>query len=172
MSDKSGKKKANLSTFELSIMGLALVLFIGFVLVGGEKGTEEATQSTNTELSYYSSDSPQVASSQVPKSNLLKLDSAKTTPDPTVEKREPNSYSIVYVSIDSMKLRSDHHLQAEMIAYLAYGQAVTNLGEYSVVERIKIAKDRTEVAPWIKIKTEDGKIGWVFGAGLTFYPLK
>ena len=169
--DKSAPS-SKLSSFELSIMGIALVLFVGFVLMSGGNDTDTLDSEASTQLSYYETDSQDVE-------HPIPTESGSGQPnveDSLTKTSTPVSistkYQTVYVSIDSMKLRSDHNLQSDMISYLRYGEAVENLGEYSVVERIKIAKDRTEVAPWIKVKTKEGKIGWVFGAGLTFYALK
>lgn len=167
---KNSTTKTSLSSFELILMGAGLILFIGFVLIGGEDQEIESSEASNqSELSYYQSDS--LATKKSDKATIpLSVTSIDTITEsiPKSEMNEP--YPLLFVCIDSMKMRSDHSLQSEQICVLRLGQKVSNLGEYSVVERIKISSDRTEVAPWIKVKTPDGKIGWVFGAGLTFYP--
>lgn len=76
-----------------------------------------------------------------------------------------------YVIIDSLKIRKGPSLDSAQVAYLRYGEEVINLGEQTVLEKIRISVDEVRTAPWVKVKTSKGKIGWAFGAGLQFYPV-
>ncbi len=76
-----------------------------------------------------------------------------------------------YVIIDSLKIRKGPSLDSAQVAYLRYGEEVMNLGEQTVLEKIRISVDEVRTAPWVKVKTSKGKIGWAFGAGLQFYPV-
>lgn len=83
----------------------------------------------------------------------------------------PSADAKLYVIIDSLKMRSGPRLDSVVVAYLKYGESVTDLGERSVLEKIRISVDEVRTAPWVKVKTSKGKVGWAFGAGLQFYPV-
>lgn len=76
----------------------------------------------------------------------------------------------LYVLTDSLRLRKEPSLGGGLITYLNYGEEVMDLGEHSVLEKLRISPDEVRTAPWIKVKTKKGKIGWAFGAYLQFYP--
>lgn len=77
----------------------------------------------------------------------------------------------LYVIADSLRLRKEPNLSGEVITYLSYGEEVKDLGEHTVLEKLRVSVDEVRMAPWIKIKTKKGKIGWTFGAYLQFYPV-
>lgn len=77
----------------------------------------------------------------------------------------------LYIIIDSLKMRSGPRLDSVVVDYLKYGEAVTDLGERTPLQKIRISVDEVRTAPWVKVKTSKGKVGWAFGAGLQFYPV-
>lgn len=77
----------------------------------------------------------------------------------------------LYVIIDSLRVRQSPNLGGELVTYLKYGEEVTDLGERTVLEKLRVSPDEVRTAPWIKIKNKDGQVGWTFGAYLQFYPV-
>lgn len=79
----------------------------------------------------------------------------------------------LYVNIDSLRMRKDPRINADIVEYLTFGQELIDLEERSLMERLKINETETAIAPWIKVRTEKGNTGWVYGAYLLFYkPIK
>lgn len=77
----------------------------------------------------------------------------------------------LYVAGDSVRMRKEPQIGAELLAYLRIGEELTDLGERTAMEKIKLSVDEIRTAPWIKVKTKSGKVGWAFGAYLQFYPV-
>lgn len=77
----------------------------------------------------------------------------------------------LYVAGDSVRMRKEPQIGAELLAYLRHGEELTDLGERTALEKIRLSPDELCTAPWIKIKTKTGKIGWAFGGYLQFYPV-
>lgn len=91
---------------------------------------------------------------------------------------EPTNNTVVssgtrklYVIIDSLRVRQAPNLGGELVTYLKYGEEITDLGERTVLEKLRVSPDEVRTAPWIKIKNKDGQVGWAFGAYLQFYPV-
>ena len=77
----------------------------------------------------------------------------------------------LYVLADSLRLRESPELSGKVLGYLNYGEEVLDLGEQTDLQRLRVSVDEVRTAPWIKIKSEKGVIGWTFGAYLQFYPV-
>lgn len=77
---------------------------------------------------------------------------------------------VLYVVADSLRLREQPALNGTVLGYLDYGEEVRDLGEQTELQKLRVSVDETRTAPWVKIQTKKGKIGWTFGAYLQFYP--
>lgn len=77
----------------------------------------------------------------------------------------------LYVIIDSLRVRQAPNLGGQLVTYLKYGEEITDLGERTVSEKLRVSPDEVRTAPWIKIKNKEGQVGWAFGAYLQFYPV-
>lgn len=77
----------------------------------------------------------------------------------------------LYILADSLRMRKEPKIGGEVVAYLSYGEEVIDLGERTVLEKIRVSVDEIRTAPWIKIETADGRVGWAFGAYMQFYPV-
>ena len=76
---------------------------------------------------------------------------------------------VVYVYIDGLKLREEPYLNKTVLAELPVNATVTYLNEKSPFAQ-KITLDNvTYNEPWLKVKTSDNKVGWVYGGGVRFY---
>jgi Bacterial SH3 domain len=76
----------------------------------------------------------------------------------------------LYVIIDSLKLRSRPQLDSSFIRYLSYDEIVYDMGEQTqYMQTIRYSLDEIRTEPWVKVRTKQGEIGWVFGAGVNFY---
>ena len=99
---------------------------------------------------------------------------AKNTEKPSIELLDSTqNVRNLYVNIDSLRMRKDPRINADIVEYLTFGQELKDLEERSFNERLKINKTETAIAPWIKVRTKKGNTGWVYGAYLLFYkPIK
>lgn len=77
----------------------------------------------------------------------------------------------LYVLADSLRLRQSPELAGKVLAYLRYGEEVRDLGESTPLQKLRVSADEVRTAPWVKVQTKTGKIGWAFGAYMQFYPV-
>lgn len=106
-----------------------------------------------------------------------KIDSAKqmvknklqaTTPSTTTV----DSRSILFITIDKLKLRSEPDLEADIVATLPLFEEVYFMDEVTeFTQQISLGYEIAE-EPWIKVQTKKGKAGWVYGAGVHYYKKK
>ena len=80
--------------------------------------------------------------------------------------------TVLYVTIDGLKLRKEPGLKADLVAKLELYEPVYYLGEKTdYTQEINLGYD-TVTDYWVKVKTKSGKVGWVFGAGVHYYKQK
>lgn len=77
----------------------------------------------------------------------------------------------LYVLADSLRLRQSPELAGKVLTYLSYGEEVMDLGESTALQKLRVSADEVRTAPWVKVRTKTGKIGWAFGAYMQFYPV-
>jgi Bacterial SH3 domain len=81
-------------------------------------------------------------------------------------------YSTLYVTIDGLKVRKQPNLKGEVIATLELYEQVSFLNQKSEkVEEISLGLEKV-TDHWVKVRTQSGKDGWVFGAGVHYYKMK
>ena len=73
--------------------------------------------------------------------------------------------SILYVWLDNLRVREKPDLSLKIIDYLQFADEVEYLNEMSTTKSKVTIRGNTYNAPWIKIKTKSGKIGWVYSIG-------
>ena len=90
---------------------------------------------------------------------------------PTKNKAESNA-SALYVTIEGLKMRKEPGLKGETIAKLKLDEKVYFLGKKSeFTQEINLGYE-TVTDHWVKVRTQSGKEGWVFGAGVHYYKMK
>lgn len=78
----------------------------------------------------------------------------------------------VYVSIDSLKMRSQPNLSGGLIMKLPKGSEVIYLNEKTSFTQKVSLNGVPYNEPWVRIQTKDNKKGWVYSGGLRFYYIK
>ena len=104
---------------------------------------------------------------------------ARTTPLPgdSVVRPRPSEVVIqkvtpLYSTIDGLNVRSGPSLKRGVLARLPLYAEVTFTGERTdSLYEIDLG-EITPKAPWVKIRMADGKEGWVYGAGVSYYKFK
>lgn len=83
-----------------------------------------------------------------------------------------SKYPTLFVTIDGLKVRKTPGLKGELVAKLELYEPVTFLNKKSEkAEEISLGYEKV-TDHWVKIKTREGKEGWVFGAGVHYYKMK
>lgn len=78
----------------------------------------------------------------------------------------------LYVTIDGLKVRKEPGLKGETLAELKLYEPVTFLNKKTDwTQEISLGYEKV-TDHWVKIRTQSGKEGWVFGAGVHYYKMK
>lgn len=93
--------------------------------------------------------------------------------DPSVDAGQPQEIIDpgpveLIVNIDDLRMRDAPGENAEVVATLKLGDALTDLGEISSFTSRITLRGVPFDEPWIKASTADGKTGWVYGGGVHF----
>lgn len=171
---KSSRGKLN--NMELFAIGLFCVAFLLYGISKCGKDpvveatpepivTEEVTDSTGTEETERDENASSFTGSGSDNAN----NAAPT--EPTNNTIVGGATRKLYVIIDSLRVRQAPNLGGELVTYLKYGEEIIDLGERTVLEKLRVSPDEVRTAPWIKIKNKNGQVGWAFGAYLQFYPV-
>jgi len=129
----------------------------------------------------------QAPSKQPPPTNIP-VETPQTSapaPQPGVAPRKPshvnpsvstaptgNTGTTLYVSIDGLKVRKEPGLKGETVVELRLYEPVTFLNQKTDwTQEISLGYEKV-TDHWVKIRTQSGYEGWVFGAGLHYYKTK
>jgi hypothetical protein len=75
----------------------------------------------------------------------------------------------LYSTIDGLNVRSGPGMKNSKVARLPLYEEVFFTGEVTDSLYTIDLGEVTPTAPWVKIRMKDGKEGWVFGAGVSYY---
>lgn len=78
----------------------------------------------------------------------------------------------VYAWVDKLRMRSEPDTKSEIVAEIPEGGAMTFLDEKSDFTQQITLRGKAYDEPWLKVKTTEGKTGWVYGGGVKFYEPK
>ena len=96
---------------------------------------------------------------------------ATTAPAPAATSAAPKE-TMLYVTIDQLKIRKEPGLKSKTIGQLDLYEQVYFTGKRTDwTQEISLGYEKV-TDHWVKIRTKDGKIGWVFGAGVNYYKEK
>jgi uncharacterized protein YgiM (DUF1202 family) len=164
------KKSSILPKVELIIIGV----FICFFLVW-------SVSRCNTTRAKYAELEEQVEEAQARADSIASQASPQQQAPPAQKEKEDvrsadeiprtirERYTPLYVTLDNLNVRSDPGLNGKIITELKLYDEVTFLNEVTNFEQeINLGFEVTK-APWVKIKTERGYVGWVYGAGVHYY---
>ncbi|MFT6000083.1 MAG: hypothetical protein ACI81P_002543 [Neolewinella sp.] len=101
---------------------------------------------------------------------------ARTTPLPGDSVVRPPASEVIiekvtalYSTIDGLNVRSGPSMKRGVVTRLKLYEEVFFTGEVTDSLYSIDLGDITPTAPWVKIRMEDGKEGWVYGAGVSYY---
>jgi len=96
----------------------------------------------------------------LPGDSLVRLPAAQTV----IERVTP-----LYSTINGLNVRSGPSLKNGVITRLPLYEEVFFTGEVTDSLYTIDLGDIEPTAPWVKIRTKGGKVGWVYGAGVSYY---
>lgn len=100
-----------------------------------------------------------------------KSDSIKTAvdqEDSSALSKTPQKGQTAYILVNNLRLRQQHDLKSKVIAMLKEGEEVIYLGEVSDNEEEVELRGEKKSAPFYRVKTAKGNIGWAYGGALSF----
>ncbi len=81
-------------------------------------------------------------------------------------------YTPLYATIDGLNLRAEPNLDGKILTRLKLYEEVEFLNEVTdSTTQVSLGKIETD-APWIKVRSRKGHVGWVYGAGVHYYKRK
>jgi hypothetical protein len=81
-------------------------------------------------------------------------------------------YATLYVSLEGLNVRKKPGLKSETVAKLTLYEPVTFLNQKTEwTQEISLGSEKV-TDHWVKVRTQSGKEGWVFGAGVHYYKMK
>jgi hypothetical protein len=106
-----------------------------------------------------------------PKRPVLTNEINKPAPPPSSAPAS-TSGSVLFVTIDGLKVRKEPGLKGESVAELKLYEPVTFLNKKTEwTQEISLGYEKV-TDHWVKVRTQSGEEGWVFGAGVHYYKMK
>jgi hypothetical protein len=98
---------------------------------------------------------------------------AATAPAVTTPNAAPQtSGQQLWVIIDGLNVREKPELKGKSFGKLKLHDRVTFLGDVTKsTQKLSLGAEEAD-EPWVKIKTKRGTVGWVYGAGVSYYKTK
>lgn len=139
---------------------------------GEVTGPEEADESPAASENPYGPalpPNPDAAAATSPASNTPSGDLDNSTASPRSVPNPSEAFSILYVTIDGLNMRTGPHLDSTILYKLPLFEEVWFLNEVTdSTQRISLGTEMAD-EPWVKIKHKKGRVGWVYGAGVNYY---
>lgn len=166
MTDEKEKKSFSkvLPSVEILIIVVFFISFVFMMLPRCERTQNEmAVQAEKDAVS-----TEALLDSIAPKPEPPKAPALKLSSPATVAKR-----TVLYVTIDGMNLREKPSLKSTVVQRLPLYEQVYFMDETSeFTQKLDLFEGITTDEPWIKVQTKEGKVGWLYGAGVHFYRKK
>lgn len=162
----SEQKTSLLPKVELLILGVFLISFILYATSKcsatkaryAEEASEKALADSTSQTPVAIADAPakdSIASTVVPSKEVVR-----------------ERYTPLYVTIAGLNVRAEPKLNAKVLDRLELYEEVAFMDEITdFAQEITLGKI-VRNDPWVKIRTNKGRTGWVFGAGVHYYKIK
>ncbi len=82
---------------------------------------------------------------------------------------QPAVYTRLYITIDSLNMRTGPSLDSTIIAKFRIHDEVFYLNNVTEFKEKIFVNGKFENQPWVKVRSRQGKVGWVYGAGVNYY---
>lgn len=82
---------------------------------------------------------------------------------------ERERYTPLYTTVDGVNVRKEPKLNAKVVSRLELNEEVSFLGEVTDFKQEIKVEEVQKNEPWVKVKTQAGRIGWVYGGTVSYY---
>ncbi|MFK7947120.1 MAG: SH3 domain-containing protein [Saprospiraceae bacterium] len=160
-------KNLNVKQIERILM-LALIGFFGFWML-----RQCATAANSDKMQRIDNVQPNPAQPQADNNNTqpqnTQVTNSNVRRDTIVRTQYVQRPTALFVWADGLKVRVEPYLTSAIVVSLPLNTQVSFEGETSSFKQ-KIKMDNIEYNErWLKVKTTDGKVGWVYGGGIRLY---
>lgn len=164
------KKSGWMPKFEIVIIAVFFFSFIIWAVsqCSSSNDTADADAPTSADSEVTISGTPEDIAEVVTTDDVERQDTVYVVRRDTVGR----TYGRLYITINNLKMRELPGLKSEVLAELplfsevAFLDAVTD-STYQINLGYEYADE-----PYVKVRTADGKVGWVYGAGVNYYKKK
>ena len=152
-----------------------LVFFLSFIMwaiskCNAKKAEYVVPETEQTEEAQQDSIAESATAAQEPARPQSEAAQAAAEAPQTVTEIKTVYATKLYVTIDSLKMRSGPSLNSSVIKKLPLFDEVIFLNEVSdSTEIISLGENITANEPWVKVRHWKGQEGWVYGAGVHYY---
>ncbi|MEM1325987.1 MAG: SH3 domain-containing protein [Bacteroidota bacterium] len=80
----------------------------------------------------------------------------------------PIEKALIVAAVDQLRIRREPSLDGVVLTELSEGDSLYYLNAYTVKTTALRLRDQDMNRPWLKVETNDGKIGWTYGGGVDF----
>jgi len=125
------------------ILFIVFLTFVGFTFSCKNTNSSESTQQTES------------------------ISTSETTEVTEIPQKEKET--TLYAWVDKLRIREQPTTKSEIVAEVKEGTSFIYMNEKTdFKDRINL-RGTLFNEPWLKIKTKEGKVGWVFGGAIKFY---
>ena len=164
----SGTPKSILPRLEIMIIG---VFFISFVFWA-------VARCNRTRAEYAEMEYQEKVQDSLEKEMTAEIAKPVTPKEETPEVAQPvfevpdQPITPLYVTLENLNVRDKPSLSGKIVGRLKLFDEVTFLNEVTDFrQEIKLG-EISAYEPWVKVKTDEGKEGWVYGAGVHYFKTK
>ena len=75
----------------------------------------------------------------------------------------------LYTTVDKVNVRREPKLDAAVVSKLVLNEEVTFLNEVTDFKQEITIEGVVYNEPWVKVKTQAGRVGWVYGGTISYY---
>lgn len=163
------KNKMLLPRVEIMIIGIFFLLF----LIWAVSRCSSTRKQLAREAEQQAQEQAEYEANLLEKQRLDSIKNSTPTPTPALTPRTlGETYTPLYITIDGMNVRSAPSLNSSIVERLNLFDEVQFLNEVTDFrEEVTIGEVVTN-EPWVKVKTLKGKVGWIYGAGVSYYKTK
>jgi len=165
----SESKSGLLPRIEIIIIA---VFFIGFLLWAMSRCNSTRANYAAEDLEEVQADSLMRAMNQATIIEKARKDSitaaAKELEARTIRER----ITPLYTTVEKVNVRREPKLTGAVVSRLELGEEVTFLNEVTDFKQTIIIEEVEKTEPWIKVKTQAGRIGWVYGGTVSYYKVE
>ena len=125
------------------ILFIVSLTFVGFIFSCKNTNSSESTQQTESNSS-----------------------EGESTENTTTQEK---ASTILYAWVDKLRIREQPTTKSEIVVEVKEGTSFTYLNEKTDYKEKINLRGTLFNEPWLKIKTDEGKEGWVYGGAVKFY---